>query len=369
MARNRLRRVAPVAVWLTAVAAVIALGSTRPSRDALPALAHSPTATLCAPVGGRLATMTRSLHDVVQAGEIVGRLDDGDVRLRLQQARFELERLRADVELEQRDRSLEASTVAAEHELESSTEYRRLSSTVETAQLAALGTRTQLEEARVRVVGASIEVERQRELSQQGIVDQTLMVRLETEQKALQKRISELEALLEEHHLRVETAKQRLDAFRPTDISLPDLEAALAPRRWRLKEQEAAIERIVKDAERLDLTAPISGRITAVMRRAGEWVEGGAALLTIVAPTPDLLRAYQPEHVLAPLQPSQRVEVRRSDNHRLGEAVVLGVSPAIVRIPERLWRMPQQEEWGYEVLLSATAGALPGERLLITPLP
>ena len=154
------RRSTPLAVWLGAVVAVCWLGTSLPPAEALRALVESPVGTVSTPVDGRVQTLLVGLHDDVAAGAIVARLDDSDVRLRLSKASYELERLRADMELEQRDRTQQARDAAVEHELDSGAEQRRLASTVEAAELAALATRTQLEEARVRLQGVSVEAER-----------------------------------------------------------------------------------------------------------------------------------------------------------------------------------------------------------------
>lgn len=362
-----LRRSTPLAVWIGAAATVCWLGTRLPPTDALRALVESPVGTVSTPVDGRLQTLLVGLHDDVAAGAIVARLDDSDVRLRLSKASYELERLRADMDLEQRDRQQQARDAAVEHELDSGAEQRRLASTVEMAELASLATRTQLEEARVRLQGVTIEAERQQELTQKGIVGQTDMVRIDTERRALQRRVVELEAYMVEHKERIATAQQRLRDFKPEGLSVPAIDSALAPMRWRLKEQEAELERIANDARRLDLRAPIAGRIVAVTRHPGEWASAGTPLLSIVDPQPRRILAYVPERVRNRLQAQQEVALHRQDNTCLGTTRILSISPTVVRLPERLWRDPQQEEWGFELAVLATGAEMPGERLLLAP--
>lgn len=362
-----MRRSTPLAVWLGAVVAVCWLGTSLPPSEALRALVESPVGTVSTPVDGRVQTLLVGLHDDVAAGAIVARLDDSDVRLRLSKASYELERLRADMDLEQRDRAQQARDAAVEHELDSGAEQRRLASTVEAAELAALATRTQLEEARVRLQGVTVEAERQQELTQKGIVGQTEMVRIDTERRALHRRVSELEAYMAEHKERIATAQQRLQDFKPEGLSLPAIDSALAPMRWRLKEQEAELERIANDARRLDLRAPIAGRIVAVNRHAGEWASAGTPLLSIVDPQPRRILAYVPERVRSRLLAQQEIAILRQDNTRLGTSRIVSISPTVVRLPERLWRDPQQEEWGFELAVAATGAEMPGERLLLSP--
>ncbi|MBL8723373.1 MAG: HlyD family efflux transporter periplasmic adaptor subunit [Planctomycetes bacterium] len=354
-------------VWLLAVAALFWLGRALPPTGSIRAIADARSSAVSPPVDGRVQTLLVNLHQDVEAGTVVARLDDRDVRLRLNQAGFELERLRADMAREELDRQQDARNSATGHELESGAEQRRLATAVETFQLAALTTRTQLEEARVRLQGAAVEAERQSQLGGQGMIGQPEVVRWETERGALQKRVSELENLLAEQRARTETAQQRLRDFAPGQPTSPALDVALAPMRWRLKDQEAQLERIAHAAQQLDLRAPISGRVVDLRCHPGEWAIAGTPLLTIVDPRPRRIRAYVPESVRSTLQPEQNLRVQRQDGTELGAAPILSISPSVVQLPERLWRDPSQAEWGYELVVAAIGGEIPGERLLLAP--
>ena len=61
-------------------------------------LVDSASSTVVAPVDGRLSSLLVTLHQEVEAGQVIARFDDRDVRLKLSQATYELERMRADVE-------------------------------------------------------------------------------------------------------------------------------------------------------------------------------------------------------------------------------------------------------------------------------
>jgi len=74
-----------------------------------------------------------------------------------------------------------------------------------------------------------------------------------------------------------------------------------------------------------------------------------------------------PESVRSTLRPEQSLRVHRQDSSQLGAAPILSISPSIVQLPERLWRDPQREEWGYELVVAATGAEVPGERLLLAP--
>ncbi len=361
-----LHRLLPGGVWLGAIGALIWLGTFAQAPGPIAGLVDAAQSTVTSPVAGRVTAILVTLHQEVERDQVVARLDDSDVRLRLTQATYELERLRADLVREEADRTQQARTTDAEHGLDAGVEQRRLVSAAEAAQLAALSMRTQLEEARVRVSGATIEAERLSTLAQQGMVGEPELVRARTERDALQKRISELEALRAEEIARVEAANQRLREFAPAGPTIPSIEAALVPMRWRLKTQEAVLERIVEDTRLLTLRAPIRGRIACVSAEAGEWAAAGRSLVTIVDATPRRILAYVPEAVRSQLGTVQSVRVMRCDASHLGTTSVQSISPSVVRVPERLWRDPRQEEWAYEVVVAATGLERPGERVQLT---
>ena len=365
---RRWRRGLAIAVWLAAVAGVWRLGGQLPLATAIHALADSTQAEVRSPMAGLVSTMAVRQNDVVTAGMVLGRLDDVDVRLRLAAAQAEIEGLRAELAAEQADREFAAREAAAEHQLDLDGEHRRRASNVEVANVAALATRTRLEETRVRLQSAAIAADRQLDLTRLGFAGWLETTRLDYERRALQKVVTELEALLEAHRARVAAAEQRLREFAPTTLTAPTIDVALAPLRSRIAAQTAIVERLAHEARQLDLRAPIAGRVTSLGAHAGEWVPAGISVVTITDPRPSRLRGYVPERAAASLRTLQHVQVHR-DRSSLGSAPVLGVSPNVVQLPERLWRDPRQAEWGYELLVAATGAELPGERLLLSQQP
>ncbi|MBM4062254.1 MAG: HlyD family efflux transporter periplasmic adaptor subunit [Planctomycetes bacterium] len=362
-ARHVVRGATPASVWVLAVAALVWMGRTMPFQGQLVGIVDAAQSSVGAPVDGRICAVLVTLHQEVEQGQVLARLDDADVRLRLTQATYELERLRADMAREAADVEQQARATAAEHGLEAGVEQRRLASAVEAAQLGALSVRTQLEEARIRVQGVAVEADRLAALATQGMVGEPELVRVRTERDALQKRIEELASLHQEHEARVATAQQRLREFAPVGVAGLAVDTALAPLRWRLKAQEASLERIALDGRQLDLRAPIGGRVVAVTAQAGEWTAAGRALVSIVDPRPRRILAYVADAMRGQLQPQQPVRVHRGDAGLLGTAAIQSISPTVVRVPDRLWGDPRREEWAYEVVVTATGFETPGERV------
>ncbi len=364
---RRAKKALPIAVWLLALVALVKLAEVTPSAQRVPGIVDTTNSIVLAPVEGRVAMVSVQLHQPVVADQVIARLDDRDLRLRLTQASYELERLRADMTRVQSDLDREAKAASTEHNLDAGVEHRRLATGVETAQLGALSTRADLEEARIRWQGAAVETERLTTLATQGMIGEPELVRVRTDRDALKKRIQELEALYDEHRASIATARQRLTEFAPGQATDVPLDTAMAPLRWRLKQQEAQIERLALDAQALDLRAPISGHIASLDVKSGEWATAGRTIATIVDPTPRRIRAYVPDTMRTRLQTATTLQVQRADSSLLGATTILSISPTVVRVPERLWRDPQREEWGYEVLVTAIGTELPGERVHLAP--
>lgn len=365
--RHQFGKVLPVAVWLLAIVGLFQLAEIAPSAQRMQGLVDTQECVLMAPVDGRLLSILVQLHQQVEADAVVARFDDREVRLRLLQAHYQVERLRADMTQVQADLEREARTLASEQQLDAAVEHRRLVSAIETAQLAALATRTDLEETKIRLQGAEIETERLTKLVAQGVTPEPELVAVRTERDALHKRLAELVTLYDENRVVVATSKQRLEEFRPARLVDPVAETALAPLRWEQKQQESELECLALAAEALLVKAPISGHVVAITAMAGEWAPAGRELLRIVDPTPRRIRAWVPDSMRQQLDTAQAMRVHRADASLAGSTSVLSISPTAVRLPERLWRDPQREEWGFEIVLAATGTELPGERVQLAP--
>lgn len=360
--RGRARAATPVLVWLLAVGGALYLMQGRRQRTPVTGLVEARQHSVIVPMEGRLAALMVALHEDVAAGQLLARISDQDLRLRLQRERFELERMRADLRQREAELQHQEQTAVARSELDMAVELRRLTHAVEVAQLDALATRADLAEVRVRSQGLAVETERLAELTQRGMMSDTELVRKRTELDALHKRIAELEQILVERRAHTDACQQRLDRFAAGAPPTLPRDAALEPLRWLLKEQETRIDQLVLEAGRLDLLAPAAGRVASLNHGPGEWLRAGTVMLTIADPTPRRILAYVPEALRAAAAPARAVAVVRPGTGAvLGQAAIASVSAAVVRVPERLWRDPQREEWAWEIVVPPTGLEAPGE--------
>lgn len=361
-ARTSARTALPLAVWLAATAALVPLSQAAPPANRAPALVDARASKVLAPASGRIVTVAVQLHQLVEADAVVARFDDSDVRQRLAEAQLALERLRADMAHAEAEPEHASRSDTAAIATEAATEHRRLVRAAAQAQLSALATRTDLEEARVRMQGAAIETER---LEQQGMASPPQLAALRADRDARKKRIEELAGLHDRLRLAVDTTTKRLQEFAPGAAATAPVDAALAAVRWRINEQEAGLERIARDAQSLDLRAPMRGHVAGLGAAAGEWIPIGAEVASLVDATPHRVLAYVPTAMRARIEQARSLELQRPDASPLGETRIVSVSPTTVRVPERFWRDPQREEWAYEVVLAATGQELPGEHVLL----
>lgn len=363
---RRARALTPLGAWLLAIAALVALLRQRQLPSPVQGLVEVTTTTVRTPVAGRLHTVAVALHTAVHQGQLLARLDDSDLRLRLAAARANLEQLRAELSERQAELEHDNARNAADADFDRRVELRRMADSAEAAQIDHLSTRAQLEEARVRLRGTRIEVERLQQLGTQGLVADTDLVRARTEQDALQQRITELESVQVSQAQRCEAIAHRQQQFTAATSAPLPVDAALSPLRWRLRAQEAELERLALATTQLDLSAPSAGVVASLPHQQGEWLLAGDTVLAIVEPLPRQIRAYVPAALLDRYARAAAVPFACSSQPMVvRQANVLSISPAPVLVPEALWRLPRQQEWAFEVVLSASGSELPGERVQV----
>lgn len=361
------RRIVPFVVWSGAIAAILWLLPRTGRTGVIHGLVEAQRSAVVVPVAGTLVSVQVERHQRIEAGQVVGRLSDAELLLALAGARCELERLRSDLRRREAELAHDRSLADARHQMDAMTELRRRTSEVEAARLDELETQAELAEARVRLSGLEVEVEREAALERRGIATDTQLVRLRTEQDALRQRIAELDGVLLERKTRVASARARRDEFTAASGGDLPVDRLLEPMQWRLKAQDNELERIALEGRKLDLKAPVGGTVEAVHFHAGQWVPEGSTLLTIVEPTARRILAYVPEPARPKVSTAAAIHVVRDGSPIRREARVLSMSPAVVRVPERLWLDPRTEEWAWEVVLAAGPDDAPGERVTLVP--
>lgn len=355
------RHLLPLTVWILCASLVVWLGLLDDNRATVIGIVSSQRASIVTPRSGRITTVTTALHETVQQGQVIARLDDTALRLRLTKTNQELAILRAEIQKEQADIAAQAGRRENALELDATIERRRRTATVESARLTALATRAEIEEVRIRAQGAGIEADRVASLAVQGLAAPSELVRLRTVKDALNRRLTELQNLHTQQNVRTTMFEKQLAEFQPTTSTPTGVETSLTPLRLKLQKQAIELEQIEYLRNQLLLRAPIPGQVTEIAVTEGEWTSSGQVVATIVATKANSIFAY----VTAPqsqwLQEAASLEVQTAARVPLGETIIRSISPTTVRTPRRLWRDPKTPEWAVAVELAPTGHARPGD--------
>ncbi len=365
--RRRGFRAIPVLVWIAGVGLVFWLLQIRTPVMAFRGVAEVVRYAVSAPSPGLLGSLVVRERALVESGQVLARLDDSALRLRLTQARHQLARLRAELDSQELRLGDDWRRQTLEWSVDRATEMRRLSRDCEQALLDSLETRAKLEEARIRREGVAIELARLTPLESQGLLAESELTRLDTEQKALAKRIAELEGILAERTARTRATRERLDSFvasQPITTTQPVVQ--LEPRRWQIRIQEVELEEIALAVSQLTLRAPAAGCVEEIRIKPGERLAMGQVLLTIVDPTVQNLLAYVPDHLRATVRIGMPAwVVCAASPGTVHQTRVLALAPALREIPVWLRTDPQLAERALAVYLEPTGQELPGETLQV----
>lgn len=151
--------------------------------------------------------------------------------------------------------------------------------------------RAQLARAQSDARNAQREAERANELRQRKLIAQQDVDRASTAAKIASANMASARAQLDE----------LLHGTRPEQLA--QAEAALAG-------AQANVQRLQLTRERLDVKAPLAGRIDALPYRIGDQPPQGAVLVSLLTGPQPYARIYVPEKFRATLQPGRQLQVR-----------------------------------------------------------
>ncbi|HMM45721.1 MAG TPA: efflux RND transporter periplasmic adaptor subunit [Candidatus Macondimonas sp.] len=224
-------------------------------------------------VPGKVAELLTREGDTVERGRVLARLDDAQVRAKVDQARQAVAALQAQVQ---------AATTALE------VARKDLPLAIQTAEANLAHARAQLASAHSSAEQAARDAERFRKLAETGTVD-----RHRYEQMALASEVAANQARSAEEAARV--AERQLAQTRLGDERLrakADEVKALAAQLDQARAGLAEAESLFAD---LTITAPASGIVTQRLVNAGEVVAAGSPLFDTVDLDRLYLKVYVPE--------------------------------------------------------------------------
>ena len=250
------------------------------------AYVHADMTTLAAKVSGYVSSVDVPDNSVVHAGDVIARIDDGDYRIARDAARDKVETQRA--------------TIA------------RIGGQIRAAQAQVEQTKAQLVSAQAAATRADSEYARQLTLAQRDF--------------ASRQTLEQAQASRDQSAAAVESAKAAIDAAL---ANVAVLRAQQQEAQRGLKELQTAEAKAERDLSFTVVRAPIDGVVGNRAVQAGDFVQTGTRLASVVPLDAVYVDANFKETQLARLRPGQPVEVSVDalPDHDI-KAIVASVSPA-----------------------------------------
>ncbi|MBF0368613.1 MAG: HlyD family efflux transporter periplasmic adaptor subunit [Magnetococcales bacterium] len=350
-----------LAVWLVAVGAIGLILRDRLQVAEYTGLAQGSRYHVSATIPGRIDQLHVELYDRVFAGQLVATLEDDQVMAKLNVAKAKLDLSRT--ELKKAHYDVVDGVGAWQGEM------RRFAMDEAQWRLEALAMQVALETDRVELEKVHRVVERLRSRHVEGYATDAELDAAVLEEKRLRKQIAGHEKQLRQTQANRRDAGDRLKGFvgnlsmdgDPTTIVMAPLQVAI-------EVEEARLEEIRVERRKLILRAPVAGKVSQVLGRAGQSLRVGESVVLIDQGVASEVVAYLPESQSRNAQVSQPVQISRSsDPTTVADSLVLRISPTIEPIPERLWPTPDRPIFGRPIVLapSATLPLLPGEKVQV----
>ena len=350
-------------VWLIAAGLCVVLLDRRSQRATCLGIARPLEHTVSARSDGTVTAVLVDLYQEVRAGDVLVQLDEAQLVARLDTARAELVRLRADLSARRTEleRTLLAETSSDVAEL------RRFLVDEEARELDLLALRAELAEERIELERRAVAAARQAVLVEEGLGEAAKLQDLRLKHEALKGGLEEDERLLALRESALEAARARREAFQGTMAAEPGPDPILEPLRQAVEVQGQRLAEIEIESAGLITRAATDGRVAALLASPGQAVLQGQVLLTITASTPGGIMAWWPEESRRPAPEALFEVFRPSTPEEVAATCLERLGPAVEELPRRLWRNTTLPEHGRPLLLAAAPGLglQPGETVAV----
>ena len=348
------QRYLPLAIWGGAVAVAFVMVERQTVYVDAIGLAESHT-TLVAPLlDGTVQSIAVDLLDEVQAGQVVGLMDDSIIRGELMVAEAELELARATLESER----LRFDQEQQMQQSSSQNEQRRFLMDEEQARLDHMDRVIQHETDKVDLERLGMQLKRHEAMRDQHLLDDLAYDETRLAYEVLKTKVEKDTAAIALAEENLKTAAQRREALAPVQFAPVMADAVLQSLQAAIAAQQAAVFEVQSRRQALVLRAPVSGRVASITRRPGESMLAGDPVLTIVGDYSTRVMAYVNEKTAVPFRAGDTVEVyARSNPGLVVQGTVLKVGAHVEPFPVRLLADPRIFQYGVQVLV----GDLPEE--------
>ena len=382
--RYYLRHLMPVTVWLVAVAIVVWLFYHRAQRFELVGIARGQVRQIATSSTGRIRNISVDLFEPVSAGQTVAVVDtlldneqtvEADLKAQLRVAAAEAEHLAALLIPAQEE--LQADMAGLK--INRADNDRRFAVDVENARLRILELQATIASDRVTLNNGGMEVKILEDLLNKEVIAPYEVERAKVQYESLAGKVKENEQQLEQTREDLQKAEERRDEFSQQPLPESSVGHTLEAIRKEITVQEELMKGLLAQLAALEarksveLKSPIDGVVISVrgqanevllerpgeqvVRRAGEVVRAGDAILAVAQKEPSEIVAYVSEVQLGLLRDDMTVElIKTGAPAQIAQSRVLRIGPTIELMPQRLWRNPTVPQWGRPVLIDIPPG-------------
>jgi len=389
--RAVLRHAVPVMVWLAAAGAVVGLFYRRTQQFEIVGIARGEVRQVAADCTARITSISVELFQQVRKGQTVAVVNtvldneqtiEAELKTQLATAAAEAERLTALLIPTQEQLRADMADLESGHE----DNRRRFDVDAETARLRILELQAAIATDVITRDDLAVQMKVNDELLKEELIAPFEVERTKALHDSTAKRIEENQRLVEQTKVVLQQTEQRRGEFARLELPKPSIDDALEAIRKEVRVQEATMKGVLEQLAALkaqrtvELKAPIDGVVIPihtrnseilhqrpgeqVLRRAGEVVAAGDAILAISQQEPTEIVAYVSEEQLGLLERQATVEVIKTRTPpQIARSEIVQTGPTIELMPQRLWRNPAIPQWGRPVLIHIPPGLnlVPGE--------
>ncbi|WP_017297041.1 HlyD family secretion protein [Nodosilinea nodulosa] len=329
--KSKLKFLIPLALLLVAAGVGLRYWLTRPDDSAiqLSGRIEGYDTDLGAKVGGRIAEVTVREGDTVQAGQVIARLDDAELKAQLEAAKAKVAAAQQQVNQAQLQMAVvdsqikEAQLTLQQSQGDSTGRINQSEASVATARAQLAEAQAQVQQAKSSLELARSDRDRFAALVAQGAIAQQQYDQAQTQFETAQETLAARQASVAAAQQQVSAAQGALTQAQTSGLN-PDIRTAqinrlqtqrsqasaqLAAAQADLKQAQAAQAEIAARLNDLDITSPIAGVVLNRTVEPGEVISTGTTVLTVVNLSDLYLRGYIPEGELGQVSVGQAARV------------------------------------------------------------
>jgi len=360
------RAVAPVIVWLMAIVAAVWLHGRIVAPGPITGYAEDRSVTLMNLLAGVVRDVRPRLHEPVEQGQIVARLDDRADHLALQTLKADLVRLEAEVDAEDARLTADRNQAMLDlHDLR-----RRFLIDREAAHIQYLSQMLADGNDRALLNGARFEHEIVQDLVSKKMASARELNLARTQTESLDAKVRLNQPVLARMKEAFDDADRRCHAFTTSEIAPVDFDSVLTAIRLAVDVRRREAEEIVLRIDGHIVRAPIHGQVTALFAGTGDALTSGAPLMVISPTATDRVIAYLPERAVTAITLGESIRVIPVATAGRATAMsgrVASLADVVSEAPLRYRPVPNWPTWGRAVVVKLDAGAIliPGESVTL----